>query len=161
MRHAMLTSPCKIDDNLDVVRPVLERLAPARERNAARDQGPEPRLVGLCQRLCRHLVVAAVGVDSAERLVAEDAAVMAGRRLAVVAGEDLAVGAADDKRQRAHEDRPVRRRGLRHVLEPGGPLHPRCQRDGAHGYPESTALMAITFRGDTPGATKCSPMSIM
>src|SRR5262245_28540664 len=117
MRHAMLTSPCKIDDNLDVVRPVLERLAPARERNAARDQGPEPRLVGLCQRLCRHLV--------------------------------------------AHEDRPVRRRGLGHVVEPGGPLHPRCQRDGAHGDPESTALMAITLRGDTPGATKCSPMSIM
>ena len=46
--------------------PVLERLAPALERDPARDQALEPALVRARERLRGQLVVSAVGVDGAE-----------------------------------------------------------------------------------------------
>src|SRR5262245_63061138 len=53
-------------NDLDTAPPVLERLAPALERHAARDQALEPALVRTRERLRRQLVVSAVGVDGAE-----------------------------------------------------------------------------------------------
>src|SRR5262245_13916841 len=56
----------ELDYHLDVLRPALERLAPALERDAARDQAREPAAVGPCQRRRRHLVVRPIGVDRTE-----------------------------------------------------------------------------------------------
>ena len=56
--------------------------------------------------------------------MAEDEAVVAGRRFAVFGGENFPIGAADAERQRAHQDRSVCRRRLGHVLEPGEFLTP-------------------------------------
>src|SRR5262249_27641282 len=72
----------EVDHDLDVVRRVLKRLAPARQRYAAGDQALEPRLVGPRQRLLAHFIMPAVGVHGAEhgivvehRLVIEKAEV--------------------------------------------------------------------------------------
>src|SRR5215213_11326218 len=65
MRDAM-PSLLEVDDDLDVAGPAFQRLAPALERNAARDHASEPILVGARQRIGRHLIVPAVGVDAAE-----------------------------------------------------------------------------------------------
>src|SRR5216683_1128308 len=66
MRVDILNLLLEIDDDLDVAFPVLQRLAPARQRYAARDQAPEPVLVGARERVGRHLVMPAIGVDGAE-----------------------------------------------------------------------------------------------
>src|SRR5262249_5359473 len=50
----------EIDDHLDVAFAVLERLTPALEGDRARDQPPEPALVGARERLCSHLVMPTV-----------------------------------------------------------------------------------------------------
>src|SRR5262245_64800192 len=53
----------EIDDDLDVAFAVLERLAPAFDRDRARDQPAKPFLVRVRERGRRHLVVAAIGID--------------------------------------------------------------------------------------------------
>src|SRR5262249_10517968 len=60
------TGRLELDNALDTPPPVLEGLAPALERDAARDQALEPALVRTRERLRGQLVVSAVGVDGAE-----------------------------------------------------------------------------------------------
>src|SRR5262245_62233599 len=63
-RHADLWP--EIDDDLDLALAVLERLAPAFDRDGARDQPAEPILVRARERCRRHLVMPAVGIDRPE-----------------------------------------------------------------------------------------------
>src|SRR5437762_14035700 len=63
-RHDAL-SP-EIDDHLDVAFAVLERLTPVLKGDRARDQPPEPMLIGTRKRVCGHLVMPTVRVDCAE-----------------------------------------------------------------------------------------------
>src|SRR5262249_60990998 len=63
-RHADLGP--EIDDDLDLAFAVLERLAPAFDRDRARDQPAEPILVRARKRGRRHLVMPAVGIDRPE-----------------------------------------------------------------------------------------------
>src|SRR5678815_2587527 len=97
MRAAMSVRFCRfasvsgeIDNDLDVVRLAFERVGPAFERFAPRDQPVEPSLVGALQGFACHLVVPAIGIHRAEyRVVVEhhgavelpdiDIEVMAGR----------------------------------------------------------------------------------
>src|SRR5262249_56977136 len=60
-RHADLWP--EIDDDLDLAFAVLERLAPAFDRDRARDQPAEPILVRARKRGRRHLVMPAGGID--------------------------------------------------------------------------------------------------
>src|SRR4051812_50002174 len=56
----------EVDDDFDVAGPPLERLMPSRERYAPRDQRGKPGRVGPLERLRRHAVMRAVGVDRPE-----------------------------------------------------------------------------------------------
>src|SRR5262249_26396714 len=63
-RHADLWP--EIDDDLDVALAVLERLAPAFERDSTRNQPSKPTLVRARERGRRHLVVPPIGIDRPE-----------------------------------------------------------------------------------------------
>src|ERR1700730_2338997 len=56
----------KIHDDLDIALAMLERLAPTLERDPACDQPREPALLRGYERIGRHLIVPAVGVDGAD-----------------------------------------------------------------------------------------------
>ena len=69
----------------------------------------------------------------AERLVAEDQPLLAGRRPAVVAGDDLAVGAADAERDPVDQQLVRARLGLGHVDDGGRTGLQRDDGQCAHG----------------------------
>jgi hypothetical protein len=72
-------------------------------------------------------------LDSAERLVAEDEPIGAGRRLAVVAVDDLTVRSADADGEPAHQH--ASRIGNRDIVEPGAVRHTWAHGQRAHVSP--------------------------
>jgi len=58
--------------------------------------------------------------DAAERFMADDEALMSGRRPAIMAIDDLVIGAANAERERAHQNRAIALRRRRHIFELNG-----------------------------------------
>ena len=57
---------CKVDDDFDIVRLVLQCLIPMGERDTARNQASQPAAVGTLQCIRCHLVMPVVGIDRTE-----------------------------------------------------------------------------------------------